>query len=311
LKVLVWMLLLIHMYFAIRGTITFVTGGLMDGTAGGTSGQVGSGPLSDENDFALAINMMIPFGLFGIQYLKGRARIVCVVLLLLFALAVVSSFSRGGIVGLAAIVLFALVVSKRKVLTIGVIVLLALVMAFFAPQSYWKEAGTITDTKESTANSRLEYWSAGMRMFAAHPVIGVGADNGGVQMPQFYRGKGNPNTRWGRAFHGTWPQVLAELGLLGGVPYFAMMILAFRHLYLIRRRSLEETDRMALFLSNSLLGSLVAYIGCATFLSTAYYPQLWTTYTLVMILVFCQQRVGKTSQLTQVNESAGIAGATS
>jgi hypothetical protein len=98
---------------------------------------------------------------------------------------------------------------------------------------------------------------------------------------------------------------------LGGVPYFAMMILAFRHLYLIRRRSLEETDRMALFLSNSLLGSLVAYIGCATFLSTAYYPQLWTTYTLVMILVFCQQRVGKTSQLTQANESAGIAGATS
>jgi len=295
LKKLVWMLLLIHAYFAIRGIWTFVTGSFM-GVGGYTSGVVGGGSMSDENDFAMAINMMIPFCLFALTILKGHLRLISGALLLLFVMAVVASFSRGGLVGLGAIVLFALLVSKRKLLATGMTLVMLLAMVLFAPSSYWKEAESITDVHESTANARLEYWQAGIRMFIDYPIIGVGADNGQIQMPKFFRGGGgrDPNTQWGRTFHGTWPQVLAELGLLGVLPYFGMMFLAFRYLFRIRRESLGEQNPTELFLANSLIGSLIAYIGCATFLSTAYYPQLWTTYTLVMILVLCRQRVGET-----------------
>lgn len=311
LKSLVWMLLLIHAYFAIKGIHTFVTGSFM-GVGGHTSGVVGGGSLSDENDFAMMINMMIPFSFFILTTLKGYSKLLGAGLLLLFVMAVVASFSRGGMVGLTAVLLFALFVSKRKLLATGATVVIVLVMFFFAPSSYWKEAGTITDVHESTAESRLDYWQAGIRMFIDYPLIGVGADNGPLQMPRFYRGSGgrDPNTQWGRAFHGTWPQVMAELGLLGAVPFFAMMFLAFRYLFRIRRESLGDQNSSMLFLANSLIGSLIAYIGCATFLSTAYYPQLWTTYTLVMILVFCHRRAGRAQSLTPANESARIAGAT-
>ena len=298
LRGLVWMLLLIHAYFAISGIHNFLSGGYSDVT-GNTSGRVASGFVRDENDFALAVNLMIPFALFGFQYLKGKAKVVSFCLLLLFVLAVVSSFSRGGMVGLAAVMLFALLVSTRKLLAISASAVVLLTIMFFAPSSYWKEAVTITDAHESTANARIEYWVAGMRMFAAHPIIGVGAGNGPLQMPSFYSGHSgrDPSTQWGRTFHGTWPQVLAELGLLGGVPYFSLMFLAFRYLFRIRRRVLEERDPTVLFLSNSLIGSLTAYIAGATFLSTAYYPQLWNIYALVMILVFFRKPVNSPARL--------------
>ncbi|MCX6834200.1 MAG: O-antigen ligase family protein [candidate division Zixibacteria bacterium] len=256
--------------------------------------------------------LLPPFSFFVLTILKGYSKLLGAGLLLLFVMAVVASFSRGGMIGLAAVLLFVLFVSKRRLLATGMTVVIVVVMFFFAPSSYWKEAGTITDVHESTADARLEYWKAGIRMFIDYPLVGVGADNGQIQMPKYFHGAGgrDPNTQWGRTFHGTWSQVLAELGLLGGVPYFTMMFLAFRYLFRIRRESLGDQNSTMLFLANSLIGSLIAYIACATFLSTAYYPQLWTTYTLVMILVFCHQRAGKTPLLVQANESARITGAT-
>jgi len=74
--------------------------------------------------------------------------------------------------------------------------------------------------------------------------------------------------------------------------------------------TIGDQNPTVLFLANSLIGSVIAYVACAAFFSTAYYPQLWTVYTLVTILVFCRQRIGRTPPLRQANESAMITGAT-
>jgi probable O-glycosylation ligase (exosortase A-associated) len=302
LRALIWMMLLIHAFFAVRGILTFLSG-TSQGYMGPTSGVVGS-MFADENEFAMAINMMIPFCLFGLFWLKGFGRTVSGIMLIIFVMAVVASFSRGGLVGLIAVVLFVISISRRKVLTLGIAILMAAVMLVFAPSSYWQKAGTTTEVHAGTANERVMYWLAGFRMFAANPVIGVGADNGKVQMLKFYQGRVDPNTTYGRTFHGTWPQVLAELGLAGGVPYFLMMMFAFRYLWRVRKESLDGTDPVSLYLSSSLIGSLIAYVGCATFLSTAYYPYLWTTYTLIMILVFCRNKAHEQEPIPAKDGSA-------
>jgi len=294
LNLVVWMLMLAYAYYAIKGIHTFMTGSYI-GVTGATSGYVkGGGFIGDENDFALIINMMIPFAFFGFQYLKGKARFVCGGLLVLFVLAVVASFSRGGMVGLAVIMVFGIASSKRKLISTSIILLLLLTMYMFAPDRYWKEADSITDVGESTADARLNYWAAGLNMFIDHPVIGVGAGNGAVHMPRYYRGPGgDPNRQWGRTFHGTWPQILAELGLMGAVPYFMIFFLSLRHLWLIRRESKDDDDPTGRFLANGLIGSLIAYQTCATFLSTAYYPHTYTIYILVWAFVFCYKATPK------------------
>jgi len=293
LNLVVWMLLLVYAYFSIKGIHTFTTGAYTDVT-GNTSGRVtGGGFISDENDFALTINMMVPFAFFGFQYLKGKAKFVCGGLLVLFVLAVVASFSRGGLVGLAAVVVFGIATSQRKLIASSIVLLLLVTMFMFAPDRYWKEAESISDIGEATADARLNYWGAGLNMFLDNPIIGVGAGNGKIHLPRYYNGPGDPNRHWGRAFHGSWPQILAELGLMGAVPYFMMLFLSFRHLWLIRRESKDDDDPTGRFLANGLIGSLIAYQVCATFLSTAYYPQAYLTYTLVWAFVFCYKATPK------------------
>ena len=298
LKLVVWMLLLVHAYFAIKGIHTFVTGAYTDIT-GNTSGVVGTGSMGDENDFALAVNMMIPFAFFGFQYLKGKAKFIYGVLLVIFVLAVVASFSRGGMVGLAAIMVFGIASSQRKLIASSIVLLLLLTMFMFAPDRYWKEAESISDTSESTADARLNYWVAGLNMFFDNPIIGVGAENGKIWMPAYIHGMGDPNTQWGRTFHGTWPQILAELGLMGAIPYFMILFLSIRYLWRIRRESKDDDDPTGRFLANSLIGSLIAYQVCATFLSTAYYPQVYYMYIIVWAFVFCYKATPKDSNDTR------------
>lgn len=304
-RLVAWMFMLVHAYFAVKGSFTFVTGGYSD-VSGYTSGAVGSGPLADENDFALALNMMIPFAFFGFQYLRGKAKYVCAGLLILFTMGVVASLSRGGMVGLAAVVVFGIASSQRKLVATGVAGLLVVTMLLFASDRYWKEAESITDSSESTADARLTYWHAGLKMFADYPLIGVGADNGKLQMPRYYSGVGDPNTQWGRTFHGTWPQILAELGLLGAVPYFLMLFLSVRYLWRIRRKSRTDVDPTGRFLANSMIGSLIGYQACATFLSTAYYPQTYYMYALIMAFVFTYEPTPRPPDVAELGQTEDV-----
>lgn len=286
---LVWLLLGIHAFFALKGIMTFVTGQHYIATTGQyTSGEVGGGFIGDENDFAMTINMMIPFAFFGFFYLKRKAKLISGILLMIFILAVISSFSRGGWVGLAAVLTFGIFNVKKKFGVIGLMLILGTIAALFAPAQYWDEVSTVTDTDESTASARIRYWKAGMGMFWDYPILGVGAANGGIHMPAYVRGVRDANTQWGRAFHGTWIQVLAELGLLGTFFYVAMIVLVFRWLYRIRRLKIpgDTTDSVP-YLATAMMGSFIGYFTSATFLSTAYYPQLWTMYMLAISLVFC------------------------
>lgn len=304
LRKLVWLLLLIHLYFALKGILTFVTGQHYIATTGQyTSGIVASGFIGDENDFAMAINMMIPFAFFGFFYLKGKAKLFSGVLLVVFLLAVISSFSRGGWVGLGAIITYGLFNIRKKLAVVGLIVILAATALTFAPPEYWEEVSSVTDTSESTASARLRFWDAGLRMFMDSPIIGVGAANGGIHMPAYVRGFRDANTQWGRAFHGTWIQVLAELGALGMVVYLIMIVLFFGALKRIGRLKLPGEDgKKSEYLSKAIIGSLIGYFACATFLSTAYYPQLWTTYMLAIALIFVVDRLK--AQQVQVKQTA-------
>lgn len=291
---IIWLLLIIHFYFALKGINTFVTGGHIIADQY-TSGRVGSGYIGDENDFALIINTMIPFAFFGIFYFKGKMKFFSTVLLIIFVLAIISSFSRGGFIGLACLLLYCILSSKRKLLSFGVVISIFVAMYLFAPSSYWDEAETIQEIDRGTADARIRYWKAGFRMFKDYPIVGVGAGNGGVHMPMYIRGgTRDPNTEWGRAFHGIFPQIIAELGILGSFFYFSMIIIAFKLLYRIKNRKVGEGgDNFSKYMANSIIGSLIAYFACSVFLSTAYYPHLWALYTFTVILVLDQNKNNK------------------
>lgn len=290
---IIWLLLVTHFYFAMKGIYNYavvrnVSGGMV------TSGAVGSSFIGDENDFALALNVMIPFAFFMLQRSVGKLKkLVCTGFLITYVIAVVFSVSRGGWVGLVAVLVFCVLNSKRRFVSIAYALVICATLITVAPSIYWDEIRTITDTHEATAASRLRYWSAAGRMFMDHPIVGVGAGNGGFHMPAYITGVKHPETEWGRAFHGTFPQIIAELGILGTLFYGLMVFYAVRFLLRTKQQggAGEDAD-FGRYVSSSLLGALVAYFVCSTFLTTAYYPQLWTLYTLAIVLANYRDSAG-------------------
>ncbi len=269
---LIWALFIVHFSFAIKGIIS--------------GGMAGAALMGDENDFALAMNMMIPFAFFmflGVKNIFKKFGIL--VIMVTLALAVISSMSRGGWVGLTVTIIFCVIKSKKVFVSLLITAVLTVAIISFAPSKYWDEVKTISDTREATAASRISYWKAAVQMFLDYPITGVGASNGGIRMPDYYKGAGDRATTWGRAFHGTLPQILAELGSLGIICYLLMLFYAFKYLHKLSLRKSDDPDDNTAVLANAIMVSIISYLTTATFLSTAYAPQIWTLYTFTMILV--------------------------
>lgn len=282
---LIWLLILIHLYFALKGIFNFHSGRFIYEDRQ-TSGIVGSSFVGDENDFALAINVMIPFAYYLIFYAKTRFQsISAAMIIVIYIYAIVCSFSRGGLVGLCALSFYIILNSRRKFFLLIGAILIGIIFISVTPSNYLERIETISHVHEGTAQARINYWKAGMKMYLDHPIIGVGAGNGGIWMPYYISGPGDPNTEWGRTFHGSIPQIMAELGTLGSACYIIMIYLAFKKLRKIKKEaSRGNIGNICGFMANSLMGGIIAFLVTGTFLSVAYYPQIWLLFTLTMTL---------------------------
>jgi probable O-glycosylation ligase (exosortase A-associated) len=288
---LIWILLTIHVYFALKGILHYSTGSYSYGGMN-TSGSVGSNFLNDENDFAMALNTFIPFAFFMTFSFKNVfKKLIGTGILLILIFGVISSMSRGGWIGLVAAIGFSVFRSKHRIKSLAIALLSVLALIAFAPSQYWAEVQSIS-AESGTGKARIEYWKAAVRMFVDNPLVGVGAANGGVRMPAYIETDRDPNTQWGRTFHGTLPQVLAELGGLGIFFYLTMIVLALKYLNRIGKISQETEDgKILVYMANSLTAAIIAYLVTATFISTAYYPQLWALLTLSITLFHISKRV--------------------
>jgi len=272
--------------FVRRGSVAFLD------TAGGF--------LGDENDFALAILVFLPFAFFGMLLWRKRVhRIFAASAFFTLALGVVLTFSRGGTVGLIAVLLFCWWRSKRRGPILMTMVILVGFLVAVAPASYWKEVSSISNTSDGTAQVRRNYWDAGWRMYLDHPVLGVGLGNSGWSLPSYYPGR-NPGRQWNRALHSTYFEVLAELGTAGALAFLAILAAIWRSLNRADRLdglSRDET-RERDFLTSSIRAGLIGYLVPAFFLSTIVYPHLYLLLALAALVSIHYRRAAPAELVT-------------
>ena len=292
LEKIIWMLILIHVFYAFKGILNFM---FHPGHSGGldTSGAVGGSFIADENDFAMALNTFIPLIFFLFMYYKDKMKKLFMLgVLVLFVGGVVASFSRGGWVGMMVAALFCIWFSGRRFIGFFWAVIAGIIFVAVAPKHYMGEIETISDTKEATADARLKMWAAGFRMFLDYPLVGVGPANGGMHMPDYVRGVRNPNMKWGRTFHGLWAQLFAETGGLGALLYFCMLFYVLTFLNRIRKRKRNHPAQAKLSAwATGLMGGILAHLGSASFLSAVFYPQIWLIYILAVSMLWLQRDI--------------------
>lgn len=270
---------------------------------GVANGGVGIGGwLGDENDFCMVINMVIPFGITMFQAAKeSRAKVAYLALTGLFVLAVMSTLSRGGFIGLVAVGVYFWLRSPRKINSLLIILCIVVFMFVLAPDKYWDEVRSITSEEtmdQGTGGDRLYIWGIGIEMFAANPILGIGQGNFPFTFGEYEGDRTHYEaSRAGRAAHSAFITLVAELGLVGTGIFVAMLFYSWRDVRNIERGprnvgKIETTKKLELdtnlarvvFHAHAIGASLIAYLVTSVFVSTLYYPSVWVMMAFAMAL---------------------------
>ena len=263
----------------------------------------GSGPgamLGDENDLALGCATAFPFAFYGFERFSGRRRWASAAVGGLLIIAIVKSFSRGGLVALAAVGFYCWLASKHKLralvtvtLSGALLMLLAQTMSCRANledlgcESYGSRMSTMFNTNEGTAEGRRFLWAAARNMWMDNPILGVGVGNfkhlaGRYQPKEGYEKPEYQDRDYsGTVTHSLYFQLLAETGSVGILLLASVLWAHFQTLRRSRRQIASQPNvsddlkRDVELYSGALGGAVIGYCAAGAFLSVAYYPYLW------------------------------------
>ena len=254
--------------------------GLVEGTRVTISRQYRS-QLGDPNDLSLVL--MFPVSFLAAELFDSAAnkyrRLFAAVGLLLTISGVIATQSRGGLLGIAAILSFFLYQKVKNPIVVGLCALVAmLAMMVFAGIGDRQSGGAAEGGVDESAMGRIYAWQAAINMAISNPLTGVGVDNFYVNY-YFY------SPHWdgkNHAVHSTWFQVLGETGFVG-IGIFALLIASiYRSLsrvYCIN--ALNHNDQVTVN-ANALKAGVIGFMVAGTFLTQAF---TWPLYIILALTI--------------------------
>lgn len=291
-------------FIVIHVTVGLLTPELFSGD--GQRHYISSGSfLGDGNDFALSVNLVVPFCLFLMTESRSLTkRLVYAGVLIFLILSVLMTQSRGGVIALACVGLYFWSRSERKVLGIIAIVVICVIAVSFAPMELSKRMESLTGEElDGSAQGRLLAWGSAIRMAADNPLLGVGVGHFPVKFGVEYRPEAidTSGMPWLTA-HSTYFLILGELGIPGIVFLVGIIVANFRAgertLRKIRVQGTASdisSQRLVVALNASLVGFAVG----GAFLSAAYYPHLY----FLIALMECGREITEKSLASKTAEA--------
>jgi putative inorganic carbon (hco3(-)) transporter len=253
-----------------------------------------AGAFPDNNGYALATVMVMPLVLATAQNLDDRWRWIrrgLYVWVPLCAITVVSTFSRGGFIALAAATLVFVLLQRRRLAALAALGVVGLLAVAFVPvpEGYFDRLQTIQtyeEVEDESALSRLHFWRVAVIMAKDRP-FGVGLRNYEAAYDTYDFSDGA--FARGRSVHNSHFQVLAELGFPGAVIWTTLFLVAFGLAFRIRARSkrpeLAADEQRFLFTSaNALIVSMVGFLVGGSFVASALNDVTWLTFAMVASL---------------------------
>jgi putative inorganic carbon (hco3(-)) transporter len=270
----------------------------------------GSYFLGDRNDVALVLVMLLPLAWCMFAYERTWLRKgPYLVVTLLCVIGIVLTTSRGGFVGLVAVLFVLWLFNRRKILALVLVAILTFAVYEVAPSSYWSHVSTIQATGEGTAKGRLDSWMSAWRMFKDYP-LGVGGGQFAIHFPEYQGDAFGSHNMWGREAHSLWFTLLAELGIPGAILFAAHMRANWKSLRHLRRLPpADEARPLPVLLSTAFFASFAGYFAAASFLSALYYPHYWFMSALLVATDRALARKSPDSRPQEVAVRADLHGA--
>ncbi|HKV62618.1 MAG TPA: putative O-glycosylation ligase, exosortase A system-associated [Candidatus Acidoferrum sp.] len=244
--------------------------------------------ITDNNSFALAVNMSLPMLLFLARDEKRRA--LRWLLYLAFACGVLSvalTYSRGGLLGLAA-VLFAISLKSRYKLISGFLVATAFfgVLTFAPPQWMARMAGLAHGDVDMSGHQRLVSWGTSWNFAMDYPITG-GSFNAlpDVEIFQRYQTEPLPGGFLSSGPHSIYFQTLEEQGFVGLGLYLVLVGSCWASLLSLRRRAARSpSTQWVVPYTHMIEVSLFGFLVSGAFLGLANFDLFYQLIAMVIIL---------------------------
>src|SRR5467141_3743165 len=252
--------------------------------------------IADNNSFALAVNMSLPMLFFLARDEKRRT--YRWLLHLAFAcgvLSVVLTYSRGGLLGLAAVLLAITFKSRYKLVGVFLVALsFAAVITFAPPQWMNRMGGLVRGDVDMSGHQRLVSWGTSWNFAMDYPITG-GSFNAlpDVELFQRYQPEPLPGGFLSSGPHSIYFQTLEEQGFVGLALYMLLVGSCWASLFTLRRSALRSASSQWIVPYTHMIEiSLFGFLVSGAFLGLANFDLFYQCVAMVIILKILNQQEG-------------------
>lgn len=280
LRGVMWTLVIGGLLPAAGALKNYIQGNLVEGRAAWV------GTFANPNELAYSLVILLPLAAFLATGLGLLPRLALLGVALIYVGAIMVTFSRGGLLGLAAVMAFC-AWRKRSIFLRGLIVLLVVAGLIFAGR-FWSRGEDFQNLSADVSfQQRLATSQAGLAMFFDHPLFGVGLGCSVVAWPLY--APAGLYTRGALVTHNTFIQAMSETGIIGFAPF--MLFVGFG-LYYVRRQARDCSQPGLANLSSGIEIALWGFLVCGM---SGGYVLTWYPYILLGMAASARQ-IGRLSR---------------
>jgi O-antigen ligase len=242
------------------------------------------GIFANPNDLAFSLVVLVPLAAFLATGLRRMSRLALLGISIVYIAAIFVTFSRGGALGLVAVI--GLCAWRKKSIVFQVLIVLLLVAGLIFAGRFWTRGEDFSHLNgDISFRQRLATSQAGLAMFADHPLLGVGLGCSLIAWPLY--APEDLYTRTALVTHNTFIQPLAETSIAGFLPFILFIGLG---LYYARKLALQSLNSGLANIGTGLEIALWGFVVCGL---SGPYALSWSPYILVA-LVSSARRIGRT-----------------
>jgi len=239
------------------------------------------GTFGNPNEDAYGLVILVPIAAVLAWRAGHLLRLFLVGSIGLYLIATYTTFSRGGLLGLVAVL--ALFGWKQKSFVVKALLIAMVAGGVIVAGMFWGRKDDFSNISgDTTVNQRIATIKAGFEMFRDRPLFGVGPGDSLVAYPLYVPKDAHCGCQDQLVVHNAFIQVLSETGALGFIPFMILLGAAVLHAWQLQRIATGELQICAMGLELALWGFIVC--GLSGGFSWSWFP-----YILIGLIVAARQ----------------------
>ena len=276
---LVWIIVISIGFYGLKGGMfTLLKGGKFN-----VLGPPGSF-IADNNALALALCMVLPLMRYLQMHAQKKLVYICLTItMILTGIAVLGTYSRGGLIGLAVVSGALFLKSRRRLAVVAVVMMLGFTALHFMPPQWMDRMDTLRNAENTdSGQTRIQSWQFAINVALNHPIVGGGFK---VYESDVWWKRYGPLGAIQRAVHSVYFSVLADQGFPGFVLFVGLLMAGWWSCSRVRKKTRSSPDQKWVYdLASMLQVTLVAYAAAGIFLPMAYFDLVYQLIAMCLLL---------------------------